>query len=574
MAQFSLSIPKQDPGRRLSIGCSSGEISAWLDALPIADPEKALLQLLPALEEMNQCVLDIRTRYQAMKEFGALADKFIEPIRKKYLMAPFPLSGKNYERAVQIKRLLQEMATGYKIVFSHYMADKRDLSKADIVLCLCLAVDYMARLILENYLLYEALVPKVWRELHTLFSFSSQLGFHNTVVEMAGNRHSTLERKYMQVLLLAAIKPYRLMSGEAQQVFEQMEEWSQHCSTQIPLRGWQANGEIIVDLSSDEAPYHAPTGAVYDDINNLRVLNIEALKQVIQKRADAVASDVKNSPAFALARRQQRNMLSRLVSGWRSKNDRQDERAARQQPIDVVCGLVDSHNIFSTEINVEAGQQPLKKPLSLDDLSLTPHEDSWGTAPKQKVEMGRASQFRLDDPTHDVWEKKHTLHTEQDTPPEPAAPVRHYLARQTDVSTGGIGAAFDIESGLKPRVGDLVCYRTSGESAWNLGQISWLAMSHTEGGGFGIMSFGPLVRPIFVKALRGVGEGGDFMRALLTQADRFEAPEARLILPAAIYDIDTVLTVQGARPALRLRLTELQETSESFTCFAFRIIEN
>jgi hypothetical protein len=568
VAKLNITIPNQDPDHVLSVGQDFRSIQSWMEGLPTANAEATLKEFMPVLIEMNRTDMGLDLRFRVMQMFEPLVDGFIEQVRQEYLNMPFPLEEKIYAKSSEVKNLLREMAYGYKIIFNQYIVRKRGLSKENVILCLVHAIDYMARLILRYYLLYEQVPPKVWRELNSLFNFTQDLGIHNQEVIMKNKGPCTVERGYMRVMLLAAIKPYRLMRGEAEKVYHQMGRWSHHCILEHPTLQWEPVNELVIDLSTDWPPYHVDSNSRFSDLSDIRILNIEVLKKIILDEAESVTKHVANKNVLALTKRQTKEMLTRLVSGWKSKHDRQDGRINFIRDIEVALGMMDCFSIFSEDGDTIKGNEiDQGNKGALSDLSLLSKDDTGGG-----YSTGKASTFNIQNPGNDVWDKSTVLPTDGNKDADNKE-IKTYQLIQVDKSPGGIGAAYDKSSGLHPRVGELMCYRDRKDfvSEWKLGKISWLTMDHAGPGGFGVRALGKSVKTLFVKALRGTGEGGDYMRALLVPADGLEKSKGLLVVPSAIYDLDTVLVTKEYSKSKNLRLSELKFSSESVACFAVEV---
>ncbi len=549
------------------------EIKAWVEALPIINPEKALQQALPMLMKTNRSELDDSLRFRILALFSTVLDDPVQLARKKYLAAALPLAGKNKDNAANVMRFLQEMASGYKLIINNLAKGKGlNLNTDEQLHCLYHAIVYIGRILLENYVCYEFLRPKTWIELNALFRFSQTKKIHTAPVKIGDESKGSIEQAYMRLLLLSAINPYRLMRGEAEKVYHMMGEWSSLCRLQQTPQNWQAGKELIIQLNKDEPPRHAAPKEPFDDLAGLRIVDVSTLKSVIQGRLDAAQQDESKKTLSALAERLQRNMLLRLVDGWKSKNDRESPRIDCTENLELAVGLKTCHFVLGESRKARGDSVAQNTPGELNLIPKTEDMDEFQAAhyADKKREAGAASQFEVDDPHHDIWAKQLIKST---APSEPLTPdIKVYPLIQTNQSAGGVSAHFEIASGLQPRVGELVCFRSEGstQQQWKLGAIRWLIFSFGEGD-FGIQTLAEDALPIAVKALSGVGKGGDRLQALLIGANSFENPEARLIVPATLYDVGTVLYVESAAQALKLTLTKMKDTTESFSCFAFAL---
>ncbi|MCF6282273.1 MAG: hypothetical protein L3J28_08705 [Candidatus Polarisedimenticolaceae bacterium] len=558
MSRLRISTPKQNPGHQLSIGSQLEEIKAWVEQLPVFDAEKTLQMALPVLIEMNRTELDSSLRAYTLQLLSEALQHPIEVTQKKYFAKPLPLTDKPKAASGKIKQLLNEMVYGYKIVIQQFILQpKRRIPKSEIAHTIYQAIHYLGRLILDHYLCYESQTPKNWIELTELYRFASILSLEAAPVSLDKGQKSTIERAYIQVLLLVAIHPYRLIHDEALLIYRLMGDWSRHCSLDIPEKGWTATNELIVNPSDTSVVYHASADEKLEGVEGVRIINIDRLKAFMQTHCENAGTG-----SSTLAERQMRNMFTRLLDGWRSNNVRAAPRNRCTKKINIILGLHNSYRLF--------GGHPPEKIEPVDDqLRLVPmageSEDPW--AP-DIVKAGDASTFKMDDPASDVWKEQDLLPTINE---EVVISLPHFEVVQTDHSEGGLSICFDFSSGLQPHVGNLVCFQPVDEAdEWKLGAIRWMELSQTDGLlGVKLFKYPPI--PVACKALRGVGDGGGLMQCLLISPADLEHPEAMIIVPASVFDTATYLHVELPSDIQNITLTTPHDFSKSYAGFSFTV---
>jgi hypothetical protein len=558
MSTLKISTPKQMLGHQLSIGSQLKEIKAWVDELPVFDPEMTLKLVLPVLIEMNRTELDNAIRIEALQLLSKVLQHPIEVIQKKYVTKPLPLFGKPKIASDNIKQLLNEMVYGYKVIIQYFILHpKQPTPKNQIVYTTYQAIHYLGRLLLDYYLCYEKQTPRNLIELTELYRFASTLSLDTTPIALSKGQKSTIELAYIQILLLVAIHPYRLIHDEALVVYTLMGDWSHHCSLQIPEKGWKATNELIVNPSDAVMVYHARADEMLDGVDGARIINIDRLKAFTQTHSENIGTS-----SSTLSERQMRNMFTRLLSGWRSSNVRATPRTRCTRKLNIILGLHSSYTLFG-------GHPPEKiEPIS-DKLSLMPmageSDDPWAS---DTTKAGDASTFKMDDPTSDVWKEEDILPS---LIVEKEISLPHFEVIQTDHSDGGLSILFDFSCGLQPHVGNLVSFQPVDKTdEWKLGAIRWMELSQTEGH-IGIKLFKEKPIPVACKALRGVGDGGGLMQCLLISPGDLEHPEAIIIVPASVYDTATYLHAELPSDIKNITLTTLHDFSKSYACFSFTV---
>ncbi len=568
MCSAKLSIPKQDPSRELGIPQSTQALQQWLDGLPVADAEKSTMMVLQLLASSNRCDLNLEFRLQLLKSLVPITDHLVQSLRSKYQMGESPYSSaRNIKRIEAVKALLQELGYGFKILITKLSAKEDKESLQYLSSAIFHTVRINACRLVESYSLYEPVVNDIWGELSLLYRFSLKRGL-NSDRHLLVDQESSIEQLYMQVLLLSAVNPYRLMRGEAQKIFKLMGQWAHHAKLKQPEPGWQpkaAEWELVVNLNKGEPPFTLSTSKPAENLSELRIVDVSEVKRYLNEFANQAHQQGRGNAAKELSLRLQMDMMKRLIGGWKSDVDRESERFLRQEDIELVMGLSDCHSLFRHEHN-----DP--NDFNLDDFGLVPLDSHWGSAPKKKV-VDDNSVFKIDDPHHDIWEDKNTIVTSGDLEDMPEAPkLETYRAKQVDVSSGGMGIEFALSSRLHAKVGDLLCVRIALEGApWRLGDVRWQqALSSAQGSmGVRILSDKPIA--VSCKALEGLGSGSADQKGLLIHADDLHDPQAELIVPASIYDVNTLLQVKIEKERTKIVLQEKLETTASFARYRFKL---
>jgi hypothetical protein len=138
--------------------------------------------------------------------------------------------------------------------------------------------------------------------------------------------------------------------------------------------------------------------------------------------------------------------------------------------------------------------------------------------------------------------------------------------QQFDISEGGISLSLGDTPQEKIRVGEIIGYRSEPGEPWAIGSVRWMQFLKGRGLSIGVRKMTTRSFAIGGRAVEGTGEGGEYFRMLLT--DPLDDPaNACLLAPAAIFDVGTKMLVVEGEEVRYLYLTELQETTRSFSRF-------
>jgi len=144
------------------------------------------------------------------------------------------------------------------------------------------------------------------------------------------------------------------------------------------------------------------------------------------------------------------------------------------------------------------------------------------------------------------------------------------VLRLKNLGAGGLCLACDGQCKVQTRVGELVAYKSEAdvESEWRLGTLRWLRCQTEDALELGIMRIADEAVAVAVRAIAGVGTGGEYFRALIAGNGTDPVLES-LIVPAAMYDTGSILVINSGMDLRYVSLTQLIATSTSFSQFNF-----
>lgn len=570
MYAAKLSIPKQNSSRKLTLVENPEHLQKWLDDLPIVDIEKSTTMVLELLSAANRTKINVSSRIHLLKKLSPLSDLFIKSLRAKYNHGASPYSSaRNINRLETVKTLLHEMGYGFKLVITRLFTIIDSTVDDDLAYAIFNAMKANASRLIESYQLYEPIIDNVWGELSLLYNLAIDRNIHKNEFKLDDCTSNT-EQAYMQLLLLEAINPYRLMHGEALRVYDLMGQWSHHAKLIQPGSAWVAKTpELVINLSSGSPPYMVSAGTRPDNLSELRIISINKVKEDLKADTEDKKSilDGKRTAAKELNFRLEQDMMKRLSDGWRSDIDRGNKRVNKNENLEIIAGIKDCYSLFYVEPTSITD-------TSLDDYGLVPIDNHWGNAVKKKVNTFD-SVFKIDDPQRDIWADKNTKVGADDIKEknkDKSQNIITYAAKQIDISSGGIGIEFDLTSNLHAKVGDLICIRRPVEGApWRLGDVRWQRTHSNKQATIGLRLLSENPKTVICIALDGLGSGGGKQVGLLIHSEDITDETTELIVPAALYELGTLLEIELDNVKYQAQLIEKIETTSSFSCFKFKL---
>lgn len=536
------------------------QLEQWAAQLPIGNLTLASNQFLDKLRTLNRSEYSSKERLQLHNCLRPVLGDLLHALRQPLRQASIPLDRKQHYLTDLTQQLLEEMANGYKlIVLELAMGNtRRETNQMLIQEAAYLATLYLSQRLIEAYSLYTAEPARVWADLNQLYLYAETQQFHTRAVDDPFPDtplavHATLDHAYKRILLLALAEPYHLMQYEAADMYRIIAGFVDGCTIE-PFGQLVTNNDFIVDLDADRGPYfaaldNAATPAIP------RLIDIRAVRSQLDTHLQRLLrSNLYNAEleAVSLVERQQRDMLLRLADAWNASLQRKAQRFKLKAQVELTAGLNASHYFISRGARFTP---------EIDALRLAQGFDS------------------IDDSKHTVFASAYRDALQKDR--------RHNLQRyqinpwwQSNISPIGIALnAEDADQQLDARVGELVIYRFNGKQRrrWQAGVIRWLRTSYAEDNtctiNIGIMNLARGAVPVGIKAIKGLGSGTDYFRAILIPRQVSLHQTRSLIAPALMYDVGSVLVMNLKQRLSHVRLTRVLLSTSLFSQFEFEVVE-
>ncbi len=218
-------------------------LRAWIDALPAAEPGRALALLAQSVRALNTTLLDPATRIALLRQYLRSANDFAAALTRP---------GGERASAGLATMLYSEIAQGFQMALvPELTSDERRMAVAG-------AMEGLSEVLRAAYRAYVPAPPGLWRRIHTLF-------------DAAGTATLDLEHLYVRVLLMGLSDPYALPEGGLDAVCEIILEVGDRA-----VLGEGAGFAIMpeadrpADPAAREAPLYLDTTAVLSELARLR----------------------------------------------------------------------------------------------------------------------------------------------------------------------------------------------------------------------------------------------------------------------------------------------------------------
>ncbi len=590
MAAIRLRIPKQNPDFVGSVPDTQKKLIKWLDTLPLANQRESIIQLSTMLGRMNRIPIKPEIRYQLLMKLHPIVAELTSIIKKPYLNARLPLLAKMAETAEDQRKLLINMADGFKIISVDQLRVPVTISGYEKLTenALYKAIHYLCLIVLDHYLIYAEQPNAVWGELNQLYALAESRNIETVEIDIAAEHEPpTITESYQRILLLALTNPYHLMQGEVAKLYKLLAGLS--CYARLINVAYEPGktGKFVVDLAAAAPPRYSSLASNANSPVAARLINVNKLLDHMEN----LISQFSHNKA-TISDRIEQGMLRRATRAWGARSERLSPRNATDVNAEVLFGLRHCHQLISgeTEFRPEQNEANILKgsesDQQADDMVLLPSEKSqlWELENKQshgnpqKYSQQRTSHFDSEADPNDIWKKVYSTSARaehyiddrmsKNSPPE----YTISLGKQGTESTGGIDLACEPDMDITLHVGDIVGFRTpvpGAEDVWEVGSLTWLRIISDGTVYVGIKRIAADALPVACRGLVGVGEGGEYYRSLIVPGlDPAEHPTS-IITPAAVYDIDSRIFINTGDKILHVRLTQMVDTTNSYSHFRF-----
>ncbi|MFC1748322.1 hypothetical protein ACFL2V_05895 [Pseudomonadota bacterium] len=596
MKAIKLIIPKRNTNPAVTINPNAEQTRALLDELPLANPDACCTLLFQELFRLNRAPLAVKARIKTMSLILPMIDDMGATLRSTYINASLPLNKKRTQTSQLIDRLHTEMGYAYKLIALDLIEEERvsGAQSQELPQAIYNAIGFLSRQQVDCYALYNPEPKQIWLELNQLYLYAERNQLHN--LELApinpkqDPRPATILNSYRRIVMLTVANPYHLMQGEAAKMYEKLIDWAPACQVINLGANTLPEGKLFVDLMMDAPPLYAPKTQTQIRPQEGRLLEIKDMLAIIEKETRHLTiAKQRDQLNHSLTKRMERDMYFRWAEAWGIRRERLSNRKPISAPAHIICGLTATHHFMNDQLPFHPEEEELDirgRDASLDpenSLRLIPEEQApWAFEDQKKhivshVHQPRKSQFDPNEAERDrnMWVKVYANSTQtfDNLTGHASTDYEYHGCEIINVNQGGFGMSCPLETNFPARVGELIGSRTTDHTAWSIGMISWMKIKNSNGISLGIKFISEDAKPIAVKAIQGIGTGGEYYRALLIPDLDPAINPTTMLTPAAVYDIGSVLMLTMENRILYAQLIRQLTSTSAFSQYQFKLIQ-
>lgn len=573
---LGLFVPPQVPPPPDSFLLDPKQTEAWFEALPKANIGETARRVYSALVDFNRMELAPALRARNAEQFREPVDYICHNLRRHFVDTGMPLRDKGQKAAALARALYQEMSISYKAIIQDQLqagADRFD--RKLLIIALHRAEHYLGEVMCYSALGYGPWPNGLWREINAIFAFALQNGIHQIKVRDSQRRDShqnTLEEVYKGTLMFATAAPHRLRQGQQLALAEALHDWTPHATLGLPDEGTPRAGQFQVDLFSDTPPLRdAPDAPAAK--RRLRRLDLRPVLKVLREQFDATpwqggaGSDTR---AHSLSRQ----LLRTLIQSWSGDRERRFVRTRLNFELQVIIGLNNLHDHQShrgpvEEEEAESGDRYASSFLRHEDtVPIDPWSEPYnhglgGTPLAVEAEAFPESVF-TEGPLGSIL---------PDSVPSEMAPSKTegHAVRTLNESAGGYCIHWKGDDLPRVRIGELLGVQSGdGQGEYSLAAIRWLRQLPGQALQFGVEVLAPQFQ---AGEVTPSGESrrqypGSPQRCLVIRPPG-DRQDGCILLPSALYAVDTMLKLSHHEERSTIRLSQVVETTGAYARYQY-----
>ncbi|WML91280.1 hypothetical protein RCF98_02735 [Thiothrix lacustris] len=521
------------------IPLSSGKAREWIAALPLTDPGETTRRIFHGLVDLNRRALPAMTRLQISEMLRPAVAVALEALQRHLEARAFPLTPKSQKIFELTQSLMLEFAGSYQVATLDMMTKKEGNKKA-LQLAVYRAMDWMGRVLLLTYSVYVRTRETLWHDIHHLYLLAVENGIEKVMLRDASPGAQTIEARYIQINLLALMKPYCLRQGEVSRLMQYIVQ-----NTGLVMLARDADEQQMGDyvhaviLNSDEPAAmillsdlpHSPT---------VRVFMLNALVA----RIDGHIRDLeaKGVPSMMLQEGLSRNLAKRVIYHLTAVRNRSYNRFPKKEQIGMVTRFPDVLTVIRDAQKADASEDAEAEDMLFNVFMAGDYDDEGDT-------------------------KKSII---QQVAENEGACIQSWKVINTSV--GGYGLCWEGKEVSGARVGEIVALRDmSDDSAvWMIGVIKWMEFVAGKGLCCGVELLSTKVMVVSVHQVinRSLSQKLPVDGVMLPSIEGIR-PDPALILPAYIFQVGDEIRLEFAERQERVRLILLDECLGAFAYFRF-----
>ena len=560
--QTALRLPEQDLETCSLFECNFDAVAAWVDELPLGNPQRAGTSLRTAFSELNRVALTPLERFRLLELLRAPAHSVITSMTRACLNQPIVLDDDSQIRADLIADLCSLMAAGYTLSAIHTIQNNDHSSEVNPARLACeslhRAMVHSGQRILLAYLLYQSVELNCWAGIHQLYALTERQQLARLPVEDSLRKmRSTVAQEYLPPLLLACSRPNQLRQHDIAGAYRAFQEWRELVDLQDPELG---SGLFAVDMQGDQPPAFSEL-LVRRGTNYFRFINTTALIKHLEELKHSRGTLGLRVIEFDRETRLDTNLLEHLIKSLGEISQRNFARQQSRSTLYIAAGLSNVHYFVAGERSLDEVFQGVANAARNENRAAenpfmvsASHGDKWQQANPEHNVGDHASEEEI---AAGVDVDRITRAALEQNEQARQRPVRHVVhsVRTTNTSPGGYCVEWnDPPDGI--HIGDVVCVRESDmeHGDWTIAVIRWVSQVKHAPMLLGLELISPRGTAYAAQVKMPNGEFSRPIRVLLLPEIPLVGQSHTLVVPRMVFKEGQRITLTREEDAFLVKL--------------------
>ncbi len=548
------------------------QVEEWLQELPLASAEKAIVLFQGRLDGLNQTEIPLADRFRILEACGRTLQTLLQEQAAGHAGRPFALSARDRRLTDLAQKLRVQLVVGYKIVlqqlakspFANTIVHRKTRTLASYH-----ALGSLGAMLVNNYQLYQEQTPHTWKEIHGFYDYTERVRLEARAVADRSDQGfsvATACEQYKRLLLLALADPYALKPGQVGLIYRWLKSRAGSCRL-MRHRGGAPLAEHVfaVDRRRDEPPGYL--NRIGSDAFDGWILDIAPFAERVGRELPQPGeggAPPRRDPDYAPEQDAlDPELLRRLMLVWGVPPQRSRERTEGSGQLSAIVGVAEAHrllgglgagasikSLFPTG-SAGAGYEVIPAlEASQDELR------AWG--PRSLVESIDLDATESHKPG---WTGSHHE--------DPRSQIISFSV--IDASPNGYRLSLSGRGAVAPAVGALLALATDQSSeprkCWRPAVVRWVCVQRSGDVEFGVQNIAGELRPLTVARIRGRGAQVEFLPCLLLQNPKGPGPS--LITPAFYPHSNDRFFILVRGRHVPIVLTARTESTAAFARFLF-----
>jgi hypothetical protein len=331
-----LSDHKQDNARQSGghiVPSSRSAAKTWLEGLPASDAPRAAEEIKSMLSTMNTVDMLARARLGVLEEFREALSTISYRLTDHRTGSQLPLSESSRLEVSLLSQIHNLLALGYSWAAVSFALTGERHEKPSHAMAIHRSLLYFSAVCCDAYRIYHPVPKGVWLAMHELIKKAHQhnlLKFPVTDKLNAFKPQTTITHVYKQILLTAALDPYKFAHGEVDEIHDRCNQLAVHAVLVAPPFVPSGKCQFLIKLD-DDSPAHTMQGKVQiEDPERHLVLDTTQLVVALYDQFQNLDQRLKKHGYQKIKSedRDRRQLLDGLITAWGGQLKRKSMRLA------------------------------------------------------------------------------------------------------------------------------------------------------------------------------------------------------------------------------------------------------